>query len=516
MSNLFNIARNARPRKNAFNLSHEVKMSMNMAELTPFYLEEVVPGDKFSVSSEIMMRLAPMISPVMHRVNVFTHFWFVPNRIVWDGWKDFITGGEDGQNAAIIPRMAIDTANAPKYAKGTLADYFGVPVAPTTVADPAFINALPFRAYQEIYNEWYRDQNLQPKISYSKGDVANDDQAALTQIRIRNWEKDYYTSCLPWAQKGDPVGIPTDITYRQQGILMDSIGDSGDATPDTLSNSAVGLTAQFGGSSVGANIDNIEQLSTNVNDLRTAVRVQEWLERNARSGSRYVESILAHFSERVPDYTADRPVYLGGGKQPVVISEVLQNSASVVEGDLPHENVPASPQGNMAGHGISVGKSNNFKSKFTEHGYIIGIVSVMPRTTYQQGLDKVWQRANKFDFFWPEFAQLGEQAVLNSEVYNDYAATGEENEATFGYQSRYAEYKYRQSRVSGDFRDNLAFWHMGRIFANPPALNSDFITADPRTDIFAVEDGTLDKLYVQIYNQVKAIRPMPTYNVPTL
>jgi len=515
--NIFQNTATGRQGSNLFNLSNEHKLTMPMAKLVPFYTQEVVPGDRFKVNAEVFMRLAPTIAPIMHRVNVTTHFWYVPNRIIWDNWKDFITGGEDGNALPPHPYLGIDAGNIGLLEKGSLADYMGVPTSDSVAGSTKLrINALPFRAYQKIYNEIYRDQNLQDKIDINAdedGEVTN--PLTLGNIRIRNWEKDYYTSSLPFAQKGSPVSAPIQMEYLNPAKWLNISGDQ-TAVSGNLQTDASGQLQNDGTGGGLGSLENIDPELTgiDVNTLREAVRLQEWLEKNARAGSRYVESIMAHFGERVPDYTAQRPVFLGGGSQPITISEVLQTGQTTVDGGDPHPNLEPSPQGNMAGHGVSVGRSNNFRAKFSEHGWIIGIVSVMPRTAYQQGLDRKFQYQDKFDYYWPEFAQLGEQEVKNSEVYCNFANL-DTNGDTFGYQARYNHMKYAASKVSGDFRDNLAFWHMGRIFTNPPALNEDFIQCDPRTDIFAVQDGT-DPLYVQIYNNVKAIRKMPYHNVPTL
>jgi len=486
-----------------------------MANLVPFYVEEVIPGDSFRVKSEVMMRLSPLVSPVMHRVNVTTHYFYCPNRILWDNWQDFITGGEGGYADPTFPTITMPEGTT-YFQKKSLADYLGLPMGTVQAGGEVSVNALPFRAYQKIYNEYYRDQNLQSKIQEYTSDGPLGANNAQCGMRTRNWEKDYFTSCLPYAQKGDPVTAPIGMEYieppGQVAFTYPGGNPTGVGSIDTNLDGV--LTHGTDGTMILKNIDP-DSTGINIEDLRTAVRLQEWLEKNARSGSRYIESIMSHFGERVPDYTAQRPVFLGGGKQPVTISEVLQTGQTTVDGGDPHTNFEPSPQGNMAGHGISVGSTNGFKAKFTEHGFIIGIMSVMPRTAYQNGEDRFWSKTNKFDYYWPEFAQLGEQEVLNKEVYYDFAVENN-NEATFGYQSRYAEYKYGNSKVCGDFRDQLAFWHLGRIFTFPPSLNSDFVESNPREDIFAIEDETEDHLYVQVYNSVKAIRPIPVHNIPTL
>lgn len=512
--NIFSNTATGRQGSNLFNLSHEHKLTMPMAKLVPFYTQEVVPGDRFKVNAEVFLRLAPTLAPIMHRVNVTTHFWFVPNRIVWDNWKDFITGGERGEDTSTVPTLRITDSTKDRFVKGRIGDYFGIPpIDPaTTVAGEHGINALPFRAYAEIYNEIYRDQNLQDPIEYSKGNDTDADLWALTMVRSRNWEKDYLTSSLPFAQKGSPVTAPIQMEYLNPAQWLNISGDPAAVTGNLQTDSQGQLQNDGSGGGLGS-LENIDPELTgiDVNTLREAVRLQEWLEKNARAGSRYVESIMSHFGERVPDYTAQRPVFLGGGSQPLTISEVLQTSGTAVD---PETGYSPTPLGEMGGHGVSVGRSNNFRAKFTEHGFIIGIVSVMPRTAYQQGIERKWSYRDKFDFYWPEFAQLGEQAVSNGEAFYDFTEENG-NADTFGYQARYNHMKYSPSIVSGDFRDTLAYWHMGRIFENPPALNDEFVECDPRTDIFAVQDGT-DPLYVQIYNNVKAIRKMPYHNVPTL
>jgi len=492
--NIFQNVKGANPRMNTFDLTHEKKLSFNMGELVPIYLQEILPKDKFKVQTELLLRVSPLIAPLMHWVNAYIHYFFVPNRLVMTTWEDFITGGIDGLQAPAFPKLQQLNGYKTYFYEGTLADYMGIPIMGTgTPSDTPYISALPFRAYQTIYNEYYRDQTLNPVIDYDKtSSVQTTDYAKLLTIRKRAWEKDYFTSCLPWTQRGGAVNVASTPTYKTQSDVVS-------AAAGALERDANGLLITPGPNS--ARIENIDSIATSVNNLRTAFKVQEWLERNARNGYRYIEQVLAHFGVVSSDARSQLPVYLGGGRTPITISEVLQTSKTDV-----------SPQGNMAGHGIGVGQSNYFTKQFEEHGYVIGILSVIPRTAYQNGLNRVWQKFDKYDYFWPEFAELGEQAVLSKEIYQDYADSSANNNNVFGYQERYAEYKFNQSTVHGEFRSSLNHWHAGRIFSSRPSLNAAFVEADPTHRIFANTTTTVDKVYAQILNKVDALRPIP-FNV---
>lgn len=520
MNKIFDSILVNKPKRNVFDRSHEVKLTFNMGELVPFLLEEVIPGDSFSVNAEILTRMMPLLAPVMHRVDVFTHFFFVPNRIIWDDWEDFITGGEDGLQEPTLPTFAISEANKAYFQKGDLADYLGVPVLhPTdTVLQSYDINALPFRVYHQIYNDYYRDQNLIDEVDIE------DTIDELYQLKIRAWEKDYFTSCLPEAQKGAEVELPlgdtaalelisptnNNPTYlrRLNGTDLPASTDSGELYSDHYDVEDSSVHDNDGSQIVVDVTDNTQvDLSTatsaTINDLRRATKLQMWLERNMRGGSRYIEQIFAHFGVRSSDARLQRAEYLGGGRQPIVMSEVLQTS---------EDNT--TPLGTMGGHGLSIGKSNHFKAYFEEHGHIMGIISVLPKTQYQNGFDKVWLRSDKFDFYWPEFAQLGEQEVLQDEILAQYYS-GTFLTAPFGYQSRYAEYKYKSGRICAEFRDTLDFWHFGRQMSaiTPPSLNQNFIEANVRNDAFAVTEDE-DHIIAQIWCNIKAIRPIPYFNVP--
>lgn len=519
---IFNQVSVKRPSSNTFDLSHDRKFSATIGELTPILVQETVPGDTFTINSSQMLRFAPMVAPIMHKASVYTHFFFVPNRILWDKWEDFISGGEDGYANPTFPTLTPPTAGGDYLIKsGSLADYLGVP---NGVITGTKLNALPFTAYNKIYNDYYRDQNLvQPLVDKATtGDLDKLDE--FNFIQKRAWQHDYFTSALPWTQKGPEATIPLGTTAPvslidtpiQPMIVTDLVGTTPAPYTDLYSG-----TGPAGKLTNGNNVDQYvldpngqleADLSTaaaaSINELRRAFRLQEWLERNARGGSRYIEIIQSHFGVKSSDSRLQRPEFLGGSSTPVTISEVLQNSESGVASTDP------TPQGNMAGHGVSVGQSNKVSYMCEEHGFIIGIMSVMPKSAYQQGLPKVFSKFDKFDYFWPSFANIGEQPILNQELYHD--VTDNLNDDVFGYTPRYAEYKYIPSTVHGEMRTSLDFWHMGRIFANRPNLNEDFIECDAtETDrVFAVSDQ--EKLYVYLHNNIKAKRPMPYFGVPTI
>lgn len=519
--NMFQNIRTSRPKRNKFDLSHERKMSINMGKLYPIICQEIVPGDSFRVNSEIMMRFAPMLAPVMHRINVYTHYFFVPNRLIWDEWEDFITGGREGTSEPVWPHVQMTDANIDWFGIGDLSDYMGIPPmsAGTSLSTPD-ISALPFRAYSLCYDEYYRDQNLEASLDISKssGVQAGAELAKIMELRFRAWEKDYFTSALPWAQRGPEVLIPIEgegsVNYYEQSYLAEPDGSPvTSGAVGSMGGNPTQLRAELGTANQPIRVENIESIefensTVTINELRRSVRLQEWLEKNARGGARYVEQILSHFGVRSSDARLQRPEYLGGGKNPVVITEVLSTYQDATG--------TGEPQANMAGHGISFGKTNGFKRTFEEHGFVIGIMSVLPRTAYQQGINKMFSRVDRFDYYWPEFANIGEQEIKNKEIFTSNLQSGNDLEGTFGYQSRYAEYKYSPSTVHGEFRNTLAFWHMGRIFNSKPSLNAGFVLATDVTDrIFAVP-GASENLYAYVYNRIDALRPMPYFGTPTL
>ncbi|AXH75910.1 MAG: major capsid protein [Microviridae sp.] len=504
---IFTQVQNKKVGSNTFDLSHDKKLSCKMGELVPIHCMEIVPGDSISMSTSQLLRMAPMIAPIMHQVNVYTHFFFVPNRILWPNWEKFITGGEDGFDETVFP--VCDFAAAPI---ASLGDYLGLPNLPEGMVSMN-VSALPALAYNKIYNEYYRDQNLINPVIDSAVDGENI-MAPVTynsQPYKRAWQHDYFTAALPWTQKGPEATIPLgdfNQLERMDGgefVTGQQIDLVGMTFTDTKKALLQGITGTPGAPEF---VKFSEATATSINDLRRAFKLQEWLEKNARGGSRYTESILSHFGVRSSDQRLQRPEYLGGGSSPMVISEVLQTS---------NNDTQETPQGNMAGHGLNVGGSNSFRYTAEEHGYIIGIMSIMPKPAYQQGVPKHFLKFDKFDYFWPSFAHLGEQPVENREIYlrNDNEdPTFQENYETFGYTPRYAEYKFINSSVHGEYKSTLDFWHMGRKFETPPALNKTFIECDPTTRIFAVLDS--EQIYAHVYHRIKARRKMPYFGTPTM
>lgn len=514
-----------KPGANKFDLSHGRKFSCNWSNLYPVLVQEVLPGDRFRVSTETMIRTAPLVAPVMHRINSYIHYFFVPDRLTWTQFEEGITGGEDGTSNPVFPYFNLGNLEKGYLQEGGLADHMGVPTVDlaTDITNTVRCSAIPFRAYQKIWDEYYRDQNLEDPIGVlpASGQVSGTELAKTLTMRQRAWEKDYLTSSLPWAQRGAPVNLPVDGIGTVAYKTVSEIYDSSTGTPLALdvllgSTDALGQAGKLkyktaiSADGVDARLQNINTITIDgqftINDFRTAARLQEWLEKNATGGSRYTEQIRAHFGVTSSDARLQRPEYLGGGRSPIVVSEVL-STFQESEGSI--------PQGNMAGHGVSVGKSNRFARRFEEHGYILGIMSLLPETAYQQGLPRHFSRDNKLAYAFPEFAHLGEQAVLNQEVFVQWTGPNG-NAGTFGYQSRFSEYKYNPSTVHGQFRSTLNFWHLGRIFDIAPPLNASFIKSDPSYRIFAVTDPSEDHFYVQMFHRIDAIRLLPYFGTPSI
>jgi hypothetical protein len=481
-----------------------------MGNLVPILTMECVPGDKFNISCESLIRFAPMTAPVMHRMDVSMHYFFVPNRILWPNWEKFIT---DANSGIVAPFLNYDFGYPAANQK--FLDYLGVPPPPTG-SSAAPISALPMAAYQCIYNEYYRDQNLIAPVDYKLVDGNNAaNNAVLTTMRKRAWEHDYFTASLPFAQKGDAVDIPLgDISVPYTKIQgRNTAGVTGDVVSSPSGSYDIdNLPAPIAGNGLFVPSINADVEPTTINDLRRAFRLQEWLEKNARGGTRYIESILTHFGVKSSDKRLQRPEYITGTKSPVVVSEVLNTTGSFEAGDP--ASATSSPQGAMAGHGVSVTSGKYGSYYCEEHGYIIGIMSVMPKTAYQQGIPRTFLKNDTLDYYWPTFANIGEQEVQNQELY---AYTGTATN-TFGYVPRYSEYKYMPSRVAGEFRNTLDYWHLGRIFSTQPALNQTFVECAPANTkrIFAVTNEGTDSLYCHVLNKITAVRPMPKYGTPMI
>lgn len=545
---IFNDVLIKKPGRSLFNLKHEKKFSADFGWLYPILVTECVPGDTFKVSTEFFVRTAPLVAPIMHRVNVKLNYFFVPNRLIWDEWPDFITGvnqkgsyeatsGGAGYFVTKVPPFAHFASNdaVKSYlSDGKLADFLGFPTCrPNASIDvashPIDVQLLPFRAYQKIYNDWFRNQNVEAEQWTSK--VSGNDSTGLSiastfSLRRRMWEKDYFTSALPFAQRGDAVNLPIAEVKYKAGSEASKVYSTAQATVPYNANIK---TAASGGSSADPkqlvdsvnnnpvridNSDSLQVVGGTVNDLRAATRLQVWLEKNARVGGRYVEQVLGHFGVHSSDARLDRAEYLGGFSCPIVVSDVEQNSASASNPTVSGTNTP---QGNLAGKGTAYGSSKPIKCFCEEHGFLFGILSIVPRSNYQDGLPRMFQRNYKEDYYFPEFANLGEQEVNKSELFFDYTNYANRSKDRFGFQERYCEYKYIPSTVHGEFKNSLQFWHLGRSFTSQPALNKSFVEIDPAalSRVFAVTSNAAH-FYIDLVNDVKALRPMPKQAIPSL
>ncbi|WNK15118.1 MAG: major capsid protein [Microvirus sp.] len=510
-----------RPGRSAFNLSHEVKTTCDLGQLVPFLCEEVVPGDIFKIGVEAVLRFMPLVAPVLHEINIFMHYLFVPTRLMFpepNGWESFITGGVAGTDATALPRWIptggnVTNANGSVVADnglGSLWDYFGFPpVIPAGVYPLSFTR----RGYNLIYNTFYKDET-------QIADVAIDSSIVLQ----RAWEKDYFTSALPWQQRGTAPGLPiSGSTAAVWAAAQFSNPEQAQKLSVSASAGVPTIYATAGNSQANAmaawntNTVSLSPATTfNVSDLRLAFQIQKWQERNARGGARYIEFLKNHFSVAPRDERLQRPEYIGGTKFPIIVSEVLQTNASPKDGAQSW----TSPQGTMAGHGISAGRDFVASYHAKEYGYIFGIMSVMPRTAYSQGIDRQFLRTTRYDYYHPEFAHLSEQAVYDGELLataNGGTAAGQ-NLHVWGYQGRYNEMRARMSRTTGLMRPgvagSLSFWHLSRVLGAGQQLNQSMIECIPRKDWLAVPSQPA--CLINIANIVKAIRPMPVEADPGL
>lgn len=513
MKNLFNSVKVTKPGRNWFDLSHNFTFTGNFGDLMPAMALEVVPGDNIRLSCEDLLRLQPLLAPVMGEMYITAHYWFISNRTLWPNWENYITATPVGGNLPVKPKLSIGTSTHTK-----LVDYMGVP-PPINPLATIEINALCFAAYQCVYNEWYRSQDLSDPVAFQLVDGNNNANfAALTTLRKRTWKHDYYTAALPEPQKGPSVEIPVlqnfkDVPVRlaQDDYPNSSVANwdvAGTVPPDDDSITVLTTQPDYEAPTSDPLFAKTSDLNpsqpTTINELRTAFRLQEFAEKMARAGSRLVELILGHFGVRSSDQRLQRPEYITGMSTPVKISEVLNTTGT-----------EDAPQGAMAGHGIAYQGGAYKKSYFCEeHGYIICMLSVMPKPTYMQNLPKHLVKVGDYtEYFWPTFANLGEQPILNKEIYSTHS----DPEGVFGYIPRYAEYKYEPDRVATEMRDSLKFWTTAREFDTEPALNQDFVEMQQEevNRIFAVPDTGFDKLIIMHRNNVMASRLMPKYGTPT-
>lgn len=558
MSIFSKIAQKA-PKSSVFNLSHESKLSCNMGDLIPILCQEVLPSDSFKISTELLIKLAPLKAPMMHKVKAYVHYFFVPTYQINTVFQDFINPKVNSDNSIILPfcwpKNVFDyTDKNQNSLVGSLADYLGLPVTSsymntfngTEGADTRAGKLLidPFRVYQHIYNEYYRDQNLE----FNSGDSLTDplfpvekfrdmsgscmlsmtinEMKQLFKLRKRAWAKDYFTSALPSPQAGDDVLLPLNLTVDGDGPLYFKGLNETTYEPEGISSGMVSVVSEQGGNPLAVdNLDvggntllgydkgiSVKNGTATINDLRRAMALQRFKELAERGGTRYSEMVRNFFGAFLKDYWVDRPIFLGGMSQNVTVSEVLQQSGT--QDVLIDDESTTAFLGTRAGVGNAYGKTKTVSFKSPCHGYIMGILSLRPEAVYCQGVERMWCRHSLFDWAFPQFARMGEQEIWNSEIF---AQNSSENDGVFGYTPRYAEYKHGHSHIAGEFRRSLDYWTMTRKFTELPTLSKDFVQMDKvNYEPFAVTSDNVEHCYVDLYNKVIARRPLPYFGTPSV
>lgn len=486
-------------KRSKFSLSHYKLATMDLGYLVPLTWYEVIPGDSVQQATSALVRVTPLLSPVMHPVRVRIHHWFVPNRLIWEDFEDFITGGEDGTSTPEHPYIVLNGAIG-----GALYDNLGIPQATYSSFN---VSALPFRAYQLIYNHNYRDQDLVDPAALSI--ASGQDSTTYKSLQKVAWEKDYFTTARPWEQKGDEVTIPLvgdapvlgigtkDQTWPYTNQQVYETGGSGTTTyaKARVFDSSASQHEQYveedpsntGYPFIRADLSAVSGVT--INDLRLALAIQRMQEARARYGSRYVE-YLKYLGITPADGRLNNPEYLGGGRQTIQFSEVLQTAEGT------------DPVADMKGHGIGAVRTNRWRRFFGEHGIVMSLMSVVPKAIYCNSMDRAWFREVKEDYFTRELQFIGEQEIYYKETYSEHSTPDE----IFGYQQRYDEYRQKHSRISGDFLGTLNHWHYGRIHSGDTALNQTYIECTPTKRVYADQAGK--SLYVMSNHSIQARRPI--------